>query len=315
MGSGDGIIGRLTVSAARLLARPSPVSGAISDGVGAVGGRVALFALAHPDAVAEETNRFVGALLDGGFSVVLAHHDPARLAPLRDLIAAHDTVLPIQAEAEGVFALWRAGLRQLGLARPDTEALLLTSTGLRGPRGPLDGVLRGISDFAAADIWGLTDSWVGRYHLATGLLGVGPRALASPAWRAFWTALPALSHRAPVMRHLEVMLTQCLLAEGITAAALWPYQTLLDRAGEAFAALRTGAITVEADRARLAHLRRVRTLQANRTPMEPTNFFWQELIELGSPFLARDLTARNPYGIVTAARSTGMLTRMTAPAA
>jgi hypothetical protein len=315
MGSGDGIIGRLTVSAARLLTRPAPVSGATQDAFGRLGGRVALFALAHPDAVAEETNRFARALLDGGFSVVLLHADPARLTPLRDLIAANQAVLPLLAEAEGAFACWQAGLLQLGLPRPDTEALVLTSTALRGPFGPLDGVLRGITDFLAADMRGLTDSWVGRYHLGAGMLGIGPRALASPAWGAFWAALPALSHRAPVTRHLEVTLTQCLLADELTASSLWPYQTLLDRAGEAYAALRSGAITGEADRARLAHLRRVRTLQANRTPMEPANFFWQELTELGSPFLARELTARNPYGVVTASRAAGIVRKLDDPVA
>jgi hypothetical protein len=35
--------------------------------------------------------------------------------------------------------------------------------------------------------------------------------------------------------------------------------------------------------------------------MEPLNFFWEELLDLGSPFVARELLSRNPHGISTAA--------------
>jgi len=274
-------------------------------------GRIAILAInpptdeGDPSHVAHELRAFVRELLAAGYGVVLAHDDPALLAPLAGLIDETAALVPVAGRAGGDFALWRDAL---GVVGSGATELLLASTRVRGPFAPLGEVLRRY-DFAVADLWGLTESWIGQYHLPSFFLGVGPRALAHPAWAAFWSALPAESARARVAQQLEIALTQRLLEAGLTAAAIWPYQLLLDRAGAALAALRAEQVALPPGQrtpparmtaARLEHLRRVRMLQANRTPMEPLHFLWQELAALGAPFVSRELIGRNPHGIVTA---------------
>jgi hypothetical protein len=209
-------------------------------------------------------------------------------------------------EVQGVFGLWQAALESISLQLADTKSLLLLSTRLvvRPDAKPrFQRLLGHVTEFAAVDLWGLTESWVGQYHLPACFLSAGPRAFFHPAWTAFWSALAASRSRAKVAHKIEIDLTQSLLAAGLNLSAIFPYEALLDQVGAAFAALRHTPPTSDSERARAAHLRRVRTLQANRTPMEPLNFFWQELLELGSPFIARELLSRNPHGILTAAYS------------
>ena len=273
---------------------------------GGLSSPVALLAVTGQPAEAE-TRAYVLALLDGGFSVVLAHADPAVLAPLREMLDARPALVAVRG-GPGEFPLWRDALAATGLPKPGTTGLVLASTRVRGPLAPLAGVLKQF-DWTGADLWGVTESWQGRYHLPTFLAGFGPRALACPAWAEFWSTLPAFAGRAAAFQPLEVALTQRLLEHGLIARAVWSYQMLLDRAGMTFAELSaqlraTGSASKplsDADRATLTHLRRVRTLQANRTPMEPLSFFWRELLDLGAPFVSRELLGRNPHGIVTAA--------------
>jgi hypothetical protein len=292
------MIGKLAVSAALMLARPAAAQPLI-DAPG-LPPRIALLALAHPEAGAEELRGLVRGLLDEEFAVVLAFHDAASLAPLLDLIAVTPALMPVACSGEGAFSLWQSALSAIGLPRENTRAALLLSTRLAGPVAPFAGLLARTSNFAEADLWGLTESWTGQYHLPSCWFSVGPRALAHPSWRAFWAALPAFPNHPAVVQHLEVALTQTLLEAGLTAASAYPYAALLDRADQAYAAFRASPPTDDVGRARATHLRRIRTLQANRTPMEPLNFFWQELLELGAPFVARELLARNPHGVVTA---------------
>ncbi len=257
-----------------------------------------------------ELRLYVRQLLGAGYTVVLATAEHARLTPLRELIAAHPTLCPIIAPAAEPFGLWRAALErattQPGHPQADRAAMVLASTLARGPFAPLRETLRRF-DHAAADLWGITESWTGQYHLPGCFLGVGPAVLRHPAWAAFWAAPPPLSAHPAATQQREIALTQTMLAAGLRVAALHPYRTLLDRAGAAFFIARAaqqnqeaaGLLTL-ASRARLEHLRRVRGLQAGRTPMDPLSFLWEELLDCGAPFVARSLLARNPHGIVTA---------------
>jgi hypothetical protein len=268
--------------------------------------RVACVAVDHVEAVSEVAD-LVRSLRESDFTVVVVCQDQLERTDYATIVLDDPFVIMLEFAASGAFGLWQAAINTISSQLSETRSLLLLSTRLRGriaqPAAKLlfQCLLARVTEFADVDLWGLTESWVGQYHLPACFLSIGPRAFTHPEWTSFWARVPASSSRVNVASKIEIELTQSLLAQGLRLSAVYPYEALLERAGAAFAALRQTPPSSESERARVAHLRRVRTLQANRTPMEPLNFFWEELLDLGSPFVARELLSRNPHGISTAA--------------
>ena len=188
------------------------------------------------------------------------------------------------------FAAWRAGLEHWRLPRADTRRLLLVNDSLVGPFAPLAPLLERF-DFAAADIWAATDSLQRGWHLQSFYLAAGPRAMAHPAWAAFWRDVHPVRSKEWVIRQGELGFGRRMRAAGLRCQAVWPYEAVLAR----YHADHAGGDAERIQRAR------VDGFLARGWALNPSADLWRQLLRLGFPFVKRELLGRNPARVADVA--------------
>jgi hypothetical protein len=273
-----------------------------------LGPKVALFV--HYDrqgVVREYVRHYLAALHEAGYDIAFVTNS-GRLRPeaqeaLRPLCAA----ILVRRNVGYDFGAMREGLLRLRMPRQNTAQLLLVNDSVYGPICPLDEMLSRI-DFDAADFWGATESWQGRFHLQSFFLAFGPRVMRDRAWARFWERVRPVASKPWVITRYEVGLTQQLLRAGLRARALWEYTDLVSRIdpellmqGGDEGPVSTDPITS----VRKEHARRIREAAVSRRPLNPTSDLWRQLLQSGFPFIKRELLRENPtrVGDVTDWRS------------
>jgi hypothetical protein len=261
------------------------------DGAVPLGERVAVFV--HFDregAVSREVAATLAALRAAGFSVVFVSNagmlKPASRALLGPLCAA----ILVRRNLGWDFAAVADALAQLGLPRPGTSMLLLVNDSIIGPLGgpaqpnPLASVLARI-DFSHADLWGATENQQIHPHLQSFFLAAGPRALAHPAWAAFWRTVRPVASKTWVIRRYEVGLTRSLRRAGLRCRPLFSEAEML------------ALLPETAEGAQGVQLQRIRRSLAEQRRLNPTLDLWRELLLAGFPFIKRELLRDNPTGV------------------
>lgn len=249
------------------------------------GPRQAVFVHHDRDGIVHDYVHFaVGELATNGYAVTFVSNAPE----LKEAGVAR--LLPVVREVvhrRGVgydFGAWRDGIERL----PDfarLERLILANDSVYGPVFPLREALTR-AEAMDVDVFGITDSREIAHHLQSYFLMFFPRALAAPAFRAFWDEFPMVNAKSWIVRNGEVRLSVELARAGLRLGALCPYnevsraaQTIPESAGE------------ETRRFLAKRRRRV----AAGKPLNPMHYFWEELIaEHDCPFLKRDLIRSNP---------------------
>jgi hypothetical protein len=231
-------------------------------------------------------------LARAGFSIIFVSNAPCLLPEAMRFLQDHCAGVIIRRNAGFDFSAWKDALIAYDLPRPETKLLILANDSVYGPLRPLEPALAAI-DFAAADLWALTDSWQHRYHLQSYFLAIGPRVLESAAWKKFWRGLRPLACKRWVIRRFEIGLSQSMLRAGFRLRAVWPYESLVDDATTASPA-EPGTEQDPLHAARRRQERRLRHAIAERLPLNPTSDLWRFLLRRGYPFLKRELLRENP---------------------
>jgi hypothetical protein len=198
------------------------------------------------------------------------------------------------------FGAWRDVIDALKLPAANTCELLLVNDSMYGPLRPLAATLARM-DYAAADIWGLTESWQQRYHLQSFFIGFGENALQSPAFRKFWRQVQPVPAKGFIIRVYEVGLTQVMLRAGLRLKAVWPYEELVAQVtgqnvlddiarAERFKTARNDPVLIT----RKLQIHRIRDSAARQIALNPTADLWRQLLLSGFPFIKRELVRRNP---------------------
>jgi lipopolysaccharide biosynthesis protein len=234
---------------------------------------------------------FVSALHSAGFAVIVISNSPKiDETTLSELVPSCAAV--IHRKNIGLdFGAWRDGLTLLS-ELSSLEALVLANDSVFGPVTNIAAILQKC-DFDEADIWGMTDSYDGRFHLQSYFLVLGRAALTNPYFSEFWRRVRYLQHKPTVIRFYEVGFTQKLLAGGLRARALFPYpqiaRAIVDRAMKAD----------PNEHELLTAYRDLLLVHINGgSPLNPTHFFWDYLItDAGFPFIKRELLEKNPMAI------------------
>lgn len=243
----------------------------------------------------------VGELAANGYAVTFVSNAPKLCE------AGVARLLPVVREVvhrRGVgydFGAWRDGIERL----PDfarLERLILANDSVYGPVFPLREALAR-AEAMDVDVFGITDSREIAHHLQSYFLMFFPRALAAPAFRAFWADFPMVNAKSWIVRNGEVRLSVELARAGLRLGALCPYDEV-SRAAEAQAAPESAG-----EEARRFLLKRRRRLAAGK-PLNPMHHFWEDLITARDcPFLKRDLIRSNPAGVPELERWAGVLRR------
>jgi lipopolysaccharide biosynthesis protein len=236
---------------------------------------------------------YLAALRTAGFEIVLISNGQD-LAP-----AAMAQVLPMCAHVlarDNIgydFAAYRDGLAFLGdLSRFDT--VVLANDSVYGPLFDLRDILARCDPLI--EVWGITDSWSGRYHLQSYFLLLQGEALRNPCLARFFAAVLPIQSKLWVVRHYETGFSQAMLRGGLRCGALFAYR---DAAADLLAAARAGQLS---DPLLSPELHKFldwicQKVQRGR-PLNPMHHLWDHLIShMHCPFVKRELLARNPASI------------------
>jgi hypothetical protein len=270
------------------------------EGAVALGPKIVLFM--HFDRtgrVRAQIQEYMRQLRDSGRSVVFITNAGFLTPPTIESLKAICAGIIVRNNQGYDFGAWCDGVEHLDLPRAGTEEIIFANDSVFGPLTPLAPMLDRI-DYAKADIWGLTESWQYRYHLQSFFFAFGPAALRSPAFGKFWRGIKPVPAKLFIIRQYEIGITQQMIRAGLTCAALWPYQALLD--GVDYQMLEELVAQGETDTGKVDPILRNRKLQiirlrdciSRRVALNPTADLWRQLLLAGFPFIKRELLRDNP---------------------
>jgi hypothetical protein len=197
------------------------------------------------------------------------------------------------------FGSWKVASRFTGPLESYDEVLLANDS-VYGPVKPLGPIFEKMDKNEAA-LWGITDSWMNRYHLQGYFVVLRKNYLALPAFKTFWESIRFVRDRHFVVSRYEMGLTQTAVQAGLTVAVLCPYGDVVKAGREKIEARYARLVGAERYATRLPeawHCKKVLTRCLDGIPMDPMHFFWDALLEpLGCPFIKRDLLSRNPMAV------------------
>jgi len=178
------------------------------------------------------------------------------------------------------------------------DRLLLMNDSVYGPFRPLTEILNTI-DPTQTDLWGITDSWDGHYHIQSYFVLFFKEALLSKTFNRFWRRMPYVNSKPWLIRNGEIKLTQQLTSRKLRAMVLCPYW-LVARSILAKLEVRDHADLAPVHNAFLDDLQKH---IIRGTHLNPAHFFWETLItDFQCPFIKRELIQTNPGNVVYAWR-------------
>lgn len=259
---------------------------------------------------------YLQSLRDAGFEILFVSNGRGLGGKAVDSIRMMCTEILCRRNVGYDFGAYRDGLRYLGdLSR--FQQVLLINDSVYGPFTDLTELLSRCTERAA--IWGVTDSWSGRYHLQSYFLLIGRTALVSHDFARFWSGMVMMHSKQWVIQHYEIGFTQAMIRSGQECAALVPYRAVTR---DLINASRSGELSDDALEPTMARFFAGLVWRVESgIPLNPMHQFWDHVIRKSRcPFIKRELIVRNPAKIPHAylweaaiasvsSYDTGMITR------
>lgn len=220
------------------------------------GDRIALLASWGPDArVSRSLSELVRALDACGYPAVVVRASDDT-APLQWPSAPPASTIVLRKPNIGYdFGSWSVALDRFPSLAKRAQVILINDS-MVGPFRPLEEMAHSFES-TTADVWGATSTRQVIPHLQSYLLGFRNGVLADPAVRQFWRSVDHHEDKSRIIGDYELGLSRLLRAEGITASAWFASERVVSPADN------------------------------------PVINGWHRLIELGFPFVKRELV-RNP---------------------
>lgn len=233
-------------------------------------------------------------LANSGYAVVFVSNAPVlpaaaveRLKPVCALILRRKNIgYDFGAYKEGIEAIPDIGA---------LDSLLLVNDSVYGPLHHPVGILERMPA-EEADVWGASDSWERSFHLQSYFLLFHRAALTNPAFSTFWKGLRYVQSKTWIIEKYEIGLSRALSRAGLRCRAAYPYRRAAAALIEAM--VERGKDVESLDPARKTFLQQIFRNVDQGIPLNSTHFFWDYMIvQMGFPFLKRDLLQRNPARI------------------
>ena len=154
------------------------------------------------------------------------------------------------------FGSWAAFLHAFPEVR-QAPRVLLANDSLVGPFASLAGILADF-DRCPADIWGLVGTTQDAPHLQSHFVGYRDGVLASPVLSDFWEDVRIEPTKRRLIQRYEIGMSQMARREGFVTVAHFPWHWVTTRG------------------------------------QNPTSLGWRRLIDVGFPFVKRELVLRPP---------------------
>jgi lipopolysaccharide biosynthesis protein len=235
---------------------------------------------------------YIDALREAGFSVVFLTAGRALESESMAWLQSRCALVVRRRNVGRDFGAHKTGLNEIG-DRSRFDRLLLVNDSVYGPFSDLEKVLADTD--TSADVWSITDSWERRFHLQSFFLLLSPPAFQNAAFGAFWRRVRPVRSKWFLIRAYEVGLTRAMIKEGMRCKALYPSRV----ASQALVReVRERKLESDLSEPERKYRQRLFELLQKGQPINTSHFFWEYLIvEMGCPFLKRELLRRNPAGV------------------
>lgn len=206
--------------------------------------------------ISRSLNTMIEELLAAGYRVLVSSscQSPSELV---FAASVHDRVTVLRRPNVGYdFGSWASGLAWDGDISRAGHVVFLNDS-MVGPFSSLDKVLAGFHE-SKADVYGLTDTTQFGYHLQSYFLGFTNGVLQEKALQRFWMGIRHETSKDQTIQRNEIGFSRLLRREGYSCEAAFPCRHVV-KPGE-----------------------------------NPTIRGWQKLLELGFPFVKREIV-RTPW--------------------
>lgn len=225
-----------------------------------------------------------------GYEIILVSTSPALThEAVRSLESVCNTVC-LRENVGYDFGSFKAGIGLLKQYGAVVDRLLVANDSVFGPFNDLQPLLR-LMEREDIDLYGLTDSHDHGYHLQSYFISYSAQVYESPVFDSFWSSVDLISSatdnfKQKIVHNYEVGGSQHFISQGCSYAVAFPYRDVLERMFQ----------------------HTLRRLELSRDPesglvvqpgelvynLNASHCYWDELIDMGLPFIKRELLTRNP---------------------
>lgn len=222
-----------------------------------------------------------------------------------DLCASADHVI-IRSNAGYDFGSWATAIIKFREQISTAEYCFFMNDSIIGP---FSGVNNLIQEFerSNSDFWGVADSYDRQYHCQSFMFGIKGKLLSSPYLDAYFVNDFDIDAKKPtIIEKYELKMLDYFKSSGFHVDIYLPYEMLVrlfrKNTSSFLAEVKavTSGLTLYISGANLItdqglhYLRNVFDLIESGQPLNPTHFFWLEMLEAGFPFVKKELLISNP---------------------
>lgn len=230
----------------------------------------------------------LSALHDAEFRILFVSTSPVEGSEYLARLMSFVSILAVRENIGYDFGSYKLGIQFIIDHGYSPCQLLLTNDSIFGPFFDLPKILTEAGEF---DMLGLTESFEIAYHLQSYFVLYNRNVLNSSAFTAFWGSVDLLEGfgsdlKQKIIVRYEIGGSQHFLKHGFSLKAAFP-QSLL-----------TTKIPSDLGKDKFSLTPLSSLLHAiPGYPLNPTHFYWKELVSLGFPYIKRELLFLNPFNV------------------
>jgi hypothetical protein len=247
--------------------------------------RLAIFVhWSKSDLISDQDQNFIQCLA-AEFDQVLVVCNRNRLSnknrPL--LSKASDNVQILERINEGYdFGGYQAGMSHIRAASEAIAEVLLVNNSVFLLKNSLAGFIHQVRD-TNFDVTAVTSSAEETSHLQSYFIHFKERALRNPGLWDWFATLETSNNKRATVSALEIPFSTQMNALGYTCGAIWDSQQLVN-----FLFSSAGSNLLNQFRRQTGWIVSMRSFFSGQ-PLNPTHYLWPHLLELGCPFIKKDL--------------------------
>ena len=183
------------------------------------------------------------------------------------------------------FGSYKSGIQFLFKNQIVPKQLLITNDSVFGPFFDLNPIIK---ESRNSDVFGMTDSVESAYHLQSYFIIYNSKVLNSDHFKNFWNSIKLIDSNTPnfkkiIIEEYEVGGTQFFIKNGFKVRAAFGIDKIIKKKLALFLSqVETSKTTagIEIDKVLIGY--------------NPTHNYWEDLIEMGFPYIKRELLTINP---------------------